>query len=387
MRLVLERALFDVASGEEAIALVDLLTTVARDKHLHAVLTDPPYLPGGNNGPIDIWLTNRDPREGDAFRAVLANGLLIDATYALSGGASDSVQPRRWHLEGPLSVRVERRPMSDWRSRKLTLADAADLMHEPVHLVLENARTDRYFVCHLASPTDSTTLQALLEQPGRIMRHGGGSGEIKRWLEELTKGTPTSATWRMVLRAWVLFDRDSGDSDACEISRSAKDIIEACEKVVASYGAGLSWVCLCRREIESYVPDRGLLAEALRDQSPFAQQVVSWRADPLRAPWAWALDLKKGLRGDLRNNLPKADRTALNDGTLPLEAHMLKAPFAGLSSGDLIILDSGFGERLSKALRETPPRSWTSDLRAEYDRGPADQAPRLSFVQSLFDRM
>ena len=138
MRLTLDRVLFDAESPAEAVALLELLITVARDTHPHAVLTDPPYLLGGDNGPIDVWLASRNPLEASAFRTVLLQGSLI-AAGARAEAASDSAWPRRWHLPGPIEIRVERRLDSDWRSRKLTLADAVDLLREPVHLVLENA--------------------------------------------------------------------------------------------------------------------------------------------------------------------------------------------------------------------------------------------------------
>ncbi|MDI3289587.1 hypothetical protein [Polyangium sp. 15x6] len=386
MRVTLDRTLFDVQSPPEAVALVDLLSTAVRDLHGHAMLTDPPYLPGQDNGPIDVWLNGRNWHEAQAFRTLLTNGLLT-AAGPRSAGVSDSSWPRRWHLAGPLEIRVERRGQSDWRNRVLTLADAVDLLSEPVHLVMENAWTELAFVRHLAGPTNGTTLQALLDRPGRVATHGGGSGEAKKWVEALTENPPTSRTWRRMLRTWVLFDNDAGDLDVRQLSRHAIALIHACESVVAIHGAGLSWVCLRRRELESYMPDSALHAEAPMDRVPFVQKVISWRSDPSWAPLAWALDLKKGLHGDLVESLSQADRTELKNKKIPLQAHMLKPPFAGLSPGDVSILARGLGEKLGEALRATPDRAWTYQFPAEYDRGPADQAPRFLFVQSLFDRM
>jgi hypothetical protein len=72
MRLILDSALFDVKSQAEARALVDLFITVTRDTHQHALFTDPPYLPGVDNGPIDAWLASHSGL-ADLFRALLAN--------------------------------------------------------------------------------------------------------------------------------------------------------------------------------------------------------------------------------------------------------------------------------------------------------------------------
>jgi hypothetical protein len=317
---------------------------------------------------------------------VLNNGLLSSAGSRVEG-ASDSAQPRRWHLPGPLEVRVERRLESDWRSRLLTLADAADLLREPVHLVLENERTELAFVRHLAGPTNGATLRTLLNRPGRITLHGGGRSEAKKWIDALAEDPPTPATWRRMLRSWVLFDSDAGDSDVRNLSRNAIALIELCEKVVSIHGAGLSWVCLRRRELESYLPDSALAAEASAAQRLFVQKVISWRADSAWELWAWALDLKKGLRGDLREDLPKGERQDLKDQKIVLQPHMLKAPFSGLSSGDVATLERGLGDKLGEALRAAADPNWAADIPAEYDRGPKDQAPRLLFVQSLFDRM
>jgi hypothetical protein len=119
----------------------------------------------------------------------------------------------------------------------------------------------------------------------------------------------------------------------------------------------------------------------------FVQQVIAWRSNHLQVAHAWALDLKNGLRGDLRADLPQADREALNKRTLPLAAHMLKLPFSQLAPADVSSLDNGLGDRLGKALRAETDPVWACDLPAEYDRGPADQAPRGLLVMSLFDRM
>jgi hypothetical protein len=357
MRITLDRVLFDVQSEAEAIALVDLLGTAVRDTHTHALLTDPLYVPVGDNQEIDTWLTDRSPHEGNAYRTLFINGIQAAASLrsAPASGprvppALEATQPRTWHLPGSLEIRVERRSTSDWGSRLLTVADAADLLREPVHLVLENARTDLAFLGHLAGPTNGATLRALVSRPAKIETHGGGGGEAKRWIEALTRGALTAEKWRRMLRAWVLFDQDAGDADVRHPSANALALMKTCEGVVSAFGVGLSWICLRRREIESYVPDSGLRAESLAAHASLVQQVISWRANPLLAPHAWALDLKKGLRGDLRPALPTADRTALKERAIPLAAHMLKPPFDGLTPAEVISLDCGLSERLGTAL-------------------------------------
>ena len=185
-----------------------------------------------------------------------------------------------------------------------------------------------------------------MNQPGRIVTHGGGGGEAKKWLEALTENPPTPATWRRMLRAWVLFDNDAGDSDVRDLSRSAAALINLCEDVVSIHGGGLSWICLHRRRSSRTSPTLGSTLRRSRHAGVVAH-VISWRADPAWTSWAWALDLKKGLRGDLRENLSQGDRKALKEGKIALEAHLLKAPFAGLSAGDIRILERGLADRLA----------------------------------------
>lgn len=389
MRLIVDRALFEPRSPGEALDLVRLLGTVAEDLEHHALITDPGYVLGSDNSPTDAWLDTRPPAEADALRPVLILGGLAAAGPRNGPSAEAGTMPRGWQLAGALEVRVTRRAASDWEGLRLTLADALALMREPLHLVLENERTDLSFVCHLAGPTSGPALRALLAQPGRVQTHGGGSGEGKMWLRALIEGGRTPEQWRRLLRAWVLFDQDAGDADVRTPSASSVELMEECEKVAAQFGVGPSWVCLRRREIESYIPDAGLVAEALPAQAALVQQVIAWRADPALAPLAWALDLKLGLRGDLVAGLPEATRKAVKAGPLALTASMLKVPFDALTPTEVAALASGLGKsRLNDALlRASPAPSWTADLPAEYDRGPAGQASRALLVQSLFDRI
>jgi hypothetical protein len=284
---------------------------------------------------------------------------------------------------------VERRnnDVSDWRSLRLTIQDALDLYMEPLHLVLENARHDFAFVRYLCLPDDGQLLTRLEEAPGRVQIHGGGAGEAKKWLEELLREPPSPVMWRRVLRTWVLFDQDAGDSDATHPSKSAQEMIKVCERVSAAYGgAGVSWSCLGRREIESYTPDRGLREIAGSVRAALADKIVSWRASTAhggavdRRHFAWAFDLKKGLTGDRLASETK--------GREEIKPHDLKAPFNSLSDAEVQSLMQGLGKRfLNDALGSDPAPRWLSEVPDEYDRGPAHQAPRHSLVRSLLDRI
>jgi len=391
MRIILDRALFEPESAQEAIDLLDTLLTAGRDGCHHAIFTNPPFVAGEDNGPIDNWLRSRSRPEAESLTRLLQTSLLLHAALPQHGPLADAAKPRRWLLDGPLTIRVERRANSDWPGRNLTLADTANLLREPCHLVLEDEHTDHAFVRCLAGPTDAGELQVRLNLPGKVNVHGGGGGGAKRWLQSLVEqAPPTVQTRRRVLRTWVLLDKDAGLTDARELSESAKSILALCERVVEIYGHGLSFVCLPRREWESYAPDQALLKESNSQQSDFVRQVIAWRKDPSRCDWAWALDFKKGLHGDLREDLDPAVRDALKSvpAPLPIQGHMLKAPFSTLNPSEIQALQSGLGKkRLAEALLRTPTPSWVSDMPLEYDRGPGDQAPRHALIRSLLDRM
>jgi hypothetical protein len=241
MQITLDGSLFDQPSDEESLNLAELLIVAARDEIQHIVRTDPIDEPANDRAALHAWLESRPAHENRAFRSVLARSLL-NARGPRNEATIDGQTPPRFGLPGRLSVHVERRATSDWRARRLTLADAVDLLREPLHLMLENERTDRTFVIFLAEPTNRDMLRKVIDAPGRIHSHGGGAGEIKRWIEGLLAGQPTHAQWRRMLRTWLLFDRDTGDEDALAPSRSAVQLMELCQKVVAELGPGLTWI-------------------------------------------------------------------------------------------------------------------------------------------------
>lgn len=389
MRFVLDRTLFAPQSRQEALDLLQLLVTAAQDPQHHVVQTDPPYVLGAGNQEADAWLGRMGPDEAAVLRAVLASGNVAAAGAPRVGRTQDQAVPPWWHLAESFDVLVERRAGSDWPSLRLTLQDALALLQEPVHLVLENEWNDFAFVAHLAGPTDGPALRSLREAPGRLHVHGGGGGAAKTWLEYLAEPPSTSQKWRLVLRTWVLFDQDSGGLDAREPSQAADLMRQACERVRTAFHDRLSWACLRRREIESYVPDAGLLAEATAARAAMVQQVIAWRAAPGSERHGWAFDLKKGLRGDFAQHVTKAARDAVHDGQLALSAGMLKVPFDALGPAEVVALELGFGKsRLNDALcAATPARTWAPAIPAEYDRGPSGQAPRVELLRSLFERI
>lgn len=390
MRFVLERALFAPQSDHEALGVLHLLVTAALDRH-HTIQTDPPYVLGADNREIDAWLDKRS--EANVLREFLASSNVMAAGVRV-GRSYDQAVPAWWHLAESFDTFVERRAASDWPNLRLTLPDALALLREPVHLVLENEWNDFAFVAHLAGPTTGPMLRGLKDVSGKLHIHGGGGGAAKAFLKNLLEHPVTPSKWRRVLRAWVLFEQDAGETDARDPSAEAGRMRQVCEEVQAAYAHRLSWACLRRREIESFVPDVGLQAimAAAPHRAAMAQQILQWRSAPAYTRHAWAFDFKKGLKGDLRSDLDDATRKAAKPPDGPVDATMLKAPFDALTPPEVTALASGLGERLLNLEFNAAP-TWTARIPDEYDRGPfgpsphPDQAPRVELIQALIDRL
>lgn len=387
MRLIVDHALFAPNSTEEADALISLFSTIARHLPYQILLTNPVWDFERDNGHIDAWLTMRGSYEAEALRRTLTNSLQYFAqSHEMQALSAPGEQPH-WHIERTLTIHVERRAESDWKQRRLTVTDAADLVREPLHIFLENGRNDFGFLGFLAGPTEGQVLREIDSQPSRVKTYGGGCGEILKHLEPFCGASLTPPVWRKLLRTWVMFDQDAGNQNALEPSDAATRLLKRLNQIRKSSGGGLSWVCLDRREIESFVPDDGLRATANDSQREFAEKVISWRSTAEFAPWAWKLDLKKGLRGDLRGDLEQKLRQELRDPKIALSPQLLKAPFDSLPSDEVRVLQSGYGDLLSKLLGDKSPPPWVHKIPDEYDRGRKEQAPRLELIKSLFDRM
>lgn len=386
MHIEIDQALFVDPTQDETRILVRLLMKAAEAGFPGPLVRlDPPYQGAGQSGPVDAWLRLRGAEEAEEIHRLLGDCQLRGSQLA-PWRLSDSAPLPRWQLGSADEIRVERRAQSDWVRRALTAQDALDLLREPVHLLLENERTDLAFLSALAGPTDGGTLAALLDEPDRVQILHAAGGEGRKWLEGLLE-EPCARSYRRLLRTFVVFDRDAGEQDAREPASEARRLCETCAEIFTRLQIRLPFVCLLRREIESYVPDLGLEKEAPASLGRFVETVQAWRADPDRRAWVWSLDLKKGLLGDLVAQLDKVARDELKQGRRALGAQHLKAPFSGLAAEEIAALRQGLGERLGSALRRRSPPTWLADIPAEYDRGPDDQAPRQALVRALFARM
>jgi hypothetical protein len=264
-----------------------------------------------------------------------------------------------------------------------------------LHLVLENQRNDFRFLFHLADSKSRDRLQELEAGPGKVQIHGGGTGEMDKWLEELEGFARTNPTrfWRCLLKSVFIFDRDAGGEDATLPSDSSAKRVKRLKALKeAGRGTGPTWIQWGRREIESFVPDSGLAERASTEaQRNLADQVSRWRESREESRLAWCIDLKKGLMGDLRPGIDEQTRDALKNGTQELLPSQLKRPFDRFAPDVVRALKHGYFKRLSEALNPTHLDQnlsrWHADIPNEYDRGPEGQASRQKLIQSIFDRI
>lgn len=391
MILELSAELFDGPTADERRSLVTLLSALDGLSEAHGILLSPLELESTPQSPLQRWLRSLS----EEWQETALN--LLEAGHRLNGASvpRDELQndeghrPGVWRRGGSLRARVERRAQSDWRELRLSLNDAIDLVHQPTTVVVENKRHDFEVVKRLATPSQGRHLRELTERPHGVQVESKSTGELTAWLNSLVdQSTLSGAEYRRLWKTWVLFDRDAGAADAREASPAVLKIIERCEAVTSRHGIPLSWVCLQRREIESYLPNEALRRSRLASAREAAGELIKWRRRGDRVGWAWAYDMKKGLLGDLRANIP-ADRLRLLKKRQEIpRADEIKAPFDQLQAAERRTLAWGFGEDvLNSALDAASPPDWLDLLGDEYDLGPDHQMPRAALVQSIFDRI
>lgn len=338
------------------------------------------------------WL-DRQGELGADIREVLELGGIREATLPTAPPAPKAADwshgAGAWRRAPLIDVTVEPRSVSDWPNLRLTLVDALELVREPLHFRLEDANNDFEFVGWLAPPSSRRDLERLRHAPARVHVHGGGTSKIQGWLDDLIKSPVLlPEQQRRLWRTWVLFDRDAGDLDARTPSKTVQTLVDSCEQVIRKHRIPFTWVCLQRREIESYVPDDGLRRTGAPGSVQAAKLLREWRARPDRQEYAWAYDMKIGLRGDLLRGISDSRREAIKRHQAIPSGNELKAPFDCLDKETRRALRAGFGDSvLNEPLHDTPARTWLHQIANEYDRGPAHQIPRASLVQSIFDRI
>jgi len=219
---------------------------ISAEERCHVLLTDPLWDPEDESQPIQKWLTALSGEAVEAVRASLDRGLDEAAN------ASKSVA----------RVRVEPLVASRWEDGVLSPADALRLMQTPLWLVLENGRNDLQFLLRILDRRDRVFLEEHLAE-GRVeVPVGGGTGELKVFLEDLAtlpavqSGARQTTGWIRRLRSWVMFDRDAHHEDPAQPSSLSETLRLLCASMTRP--RPFPGHQLGRRTIENYLPVKAL---------------------------------------------------------------------------------------------------------------------------------
>jgi hypothetical protein len=223
---------------------------LAADERRHVLLTDPPWDPEDNGQPVQRWLASLSGEVQDAVEKTLERGLDEVANM----GASIA------------RVFVEQIKQSQWEDGVLSPEDALRLMQTPLWLVLENGRNDLQFLRRVLEKKERDVLDEHLAA-GRVeVPLGGGTGELKIFLENLATlpAAPSisqeTTSWVRRLRSWVMFDRDARSDDPRLPSEPSETLREQCAAMTRP--RPFPGHQLGRRTIENYLPFEALRAWA-----------------------------------------------------------------------------------------------------------------------------
>ncbi len=287
MIIILDQQLFSPGVLELVRGLQFVMS--AEDRR-HALLMDPEWDAEDDNQPINVWSAKLPPPIGDAVRKCLERGL-------------DEAANLRQTI---MKIRVSEKRQSQWEDGVLSPLHALRLMQTPLWLVLENGRNDLQFLRRILDRKDRDELEEHLAE-GRVeVPIGGGTGEIKMFLDRLTKlsGKGSSSReisgWIRRLRSWVMFDRDADPKDPRLPSPQSQSLRSLCASMTRP--SPFPGRQLGRRTIENYLPFEALRlwAESVaKDKAERRKRVDAFVSpdfgDDRRACFA----MKDGLRKDV----------------------------------------------------------------------------------------
>ncbi len=243
MIVTLDQLLFREGAAQR---LRGLRLVLAANERRHVLLTDPLWEPDAADQLINRWLSELPPELMDAVQKTLEAGL----DEAAKMGASVA------------RIRVEQTSTSQWENGVLSPDDALRLMQTPLWLVLENGRNDLQFLRRILEKKDRKALDDHFAE-GRIdVPLGGGTGELKLFLENLATlpGAPSmsreTTSWIRRLRSWVMFDRDARPDDPRLPSSMSESLREVCAGMTRP--RPFPGHQLGRRTIENYLPFEAL---------------------------------------------------------------------------------------------------------------------------------
>lgn len=272
---------------------------------------------------LEDWLNTLDTPTSQAYRQAVNISSRLSTTLTQDTATVRIAEIEQEHWETPTST--------------LTIANAINLLAEPLGIVLENAKNDWNFLIGIMRKSERDIVQKAFERRWLEAVHGGGS-DIKQLLAD-RKTNPSTR-----LRTFSMFDSDRRHPD--ELAPNWEPINqEACQGYINEISAqsaaiGGYWR-LTRRFIESYIP---------RHELEKVNGVPQGAIDAyfrLSRHGRWYFNMKKGFKGD---------EPAEN-------AHRAKNLYSAVSQEDRAVLKNGFGRKLADRyqLSGTEEFAWDSD--------------------------
>lgn len=249
MRVILDSSLFTSATIEQ-LSLLECIA-LGRDER-HVILCEPPFEPDGDEQ-VNRWLAQHEP----TLRAELT--LILDQANEASMGVPLNTK----------TIRVVAGQDSKWPRAHLCLQDAARLLREPLHILLEDAINDLAFLLRLAPSGPRERLTQALEHGWVVVDHAGGVDGIRRIVSKLDAQDTSTLIKRM--RYWIMFDRDSDSRDRAQADPKTERLHQLLNQQPTD-ALHIKHYRLERRAIENYIPNAALERWANAARGPTIDQ-------------------------------------------------------------------------------------------------------------------
>jgi hypothetical protein len=234
----------------------------------------------------------------------------------------------------------------------LTPPDAEHVLSQPVHVVVENARSDGAFLEAAILAFDRVGLRAALTKQQWALVSAGGSGELEKRVEEVMRRVRTGPP-----RVLVVKDGDRltpGDSPVTRAMKVADEYRHVHEVPV---------VTLRKREMENYLP-----MEVLEARTPRKKRDVLRAFRKLTQAQRDHYDMKHGFM--------------LKDGRVHVHEDQ-RGMFHDLDDQDMRDLCGGFGERIWTLFEGAADVITRTTLRASCPDDPDEIERILDTIESL----
>ncbi|ENV03353.1 MULTISPECIES: hypothetical protein [Acinetobacter] len=212
----------------------------------------------------------------------------------------------------------------------ITIEEAINIISQPFLICMENNRNDKNFLNFFSDNEQQYLLKDLEASCELVYWSGGGTGELKKKIENEDFCSTTS---------YVFFDSDRLPFDSTSIQKASKEIENIC------ISKNIKYSLLQRRFIESYVPMKSLSGYVYQNKknkkkyNKLFQEFSKLHCNDTRHFY----NMKVGLKGDI--------------GRVGGKQKLIKTYFYNIPSAKIQIFENGFGDKLSAVYEEKMPIS------------------------------